>query len=127
VIRTIVGLVLLASCSHRPVVTARDLLGAPERFDGADVVVVGQVMNPRFRMPEQGNSYTTFTLADGTAQVPVFGWGKLDIDSGDIVEVRGAFRHTAAAGSDLLRDVVEVLFVRRLRAAPGLRGPAGVP
>ena len=121
-------LALLAGCGvHHPVVTAHDLVVAPERFADVEVVVAGQVKNPRFRIPERGNSYTTFTLADGTASVPVFGWGKLDIDGGDFVEVRGIFRRAAAAGSDEVRDAVEATFVRRLRAATPLPGPSGVP
>jgi hypothetical protein len=124
----VAALVLLVACgAHHPVPTVRDVLAAPDRFANVDVVMTGQVGNPRFRSPERGNSYTTFTLADGTGSVLVFGWGKLDIDNGDIVEVRGTFRRAAQAGSDTLDDAVEVAFLRRLRAAVPLTGPSGVP
>lgn len=117
-------LACLAGCQGpSQVVTARQLREAPPR-EGERIVLTGQVQELRVRMPERGNSYTEFVIADGTGRVRAFGWGRLEIDSGDLVEVRGVFRPVTAAGSDQLRDVVEVSFVRRLRAA---RQPPGTP
>jgi hypothetical protein len=122
-------IVLTAGCQPpRTVVDARGVLAAPDRFYDQGIVLVGQAQSVRLRAPEHGNSYTHFVLADGSGRVPVFGWGTLDIASGDLVEVRGAYRAVVHAGSDVLRDTIEALFVRRLRAAGQVPGtPSGPP
>jgi len=116
-------------CAPRAsVVTARDLIEAPAPHDGARIVVVGQVQDPRSRMPSTGNSYTSFVLADGTGRVPVVAWGTQEIDAGDVVEVRGVFHTAMRAGAETLPDTVEAAFVRRLRAAAEPPGtPVGPP
>jgi hypothetical protein len=121
---------LLASgcTAQRPVLTARALLADPAQYDGTPIVLVGQVQQPRKRMPAEGNAYTSFVLADGTGRVPVFGWSVLDIDSGDLLEVRGTFRREQPLGGEIVRNTVEADFVRRLRAASQPRGaPVGPP
>ena len=124
----VVVLALLLGCMPRArVVTAAKLLQDPARFDGAHVVIAGRVVDLRMRAPEQGNAYTSFLLADGTARLSVFGWGKLDVDPGDLVEVRGEFHSLAHAGSDTLPDTLEASFVRRVAHGPQLPGPIGPP
>lgn len=118
-----------AACQKPPTVaTGRDLLTAPERYDGERVLVAGVAQNPRKRMPATGPEYTSFTVLDGTDRVPVIAWGTQPVESGDLVEVRGVFRSQIAVGGDVLHDTVEAAFVRPLRKAMQPRGtPAGPP
>jgi hypothetical protein len=67
---------------------------------------------------------TSFTLADGTARVPVIAWGTQEIGMGDVVEVRGAFRSQLRVGVDMVPDAVEAKFVRVVRHAGQ---PPGTP
>jgi len=109
------------------VLTAGDLVRAPERHDGARVVLVGQVQLLRARLSTGEAAYTSFVLADGSGHVPVFGWGTLSIDQGDLVEVRGVFHASRQLGAETVRNTVEAAFVRRLRKAEQLPGPSGPP
>jgi hypothetical protein len=114
------SLMLLAACSPpREVVTVRTLVENPSGYDGQAIVLVGTVENPR-----RGPGYTSFTLTDGTARVPVIVGGTQPIGMGDVVEVRGAFRTQLRAGDQLLPDTVEAKFVRVVRAAAQ---PPGTP
>jgi hypothetical protein len=124
----LIGLAAVA-CQERPtVVTAREMLSTPAGHDGQRVVISGVVENPRKRLPPEGNGYTSFTLADGTAHVPVIAWGTEHVGAGDIVEVRGVFHSRMLAGSDVLHDVVEAAFVRPFRKATQPPGtPVGPP
>ena len=72
-------------------------------------------------VPPQGSGYTAFTLTDGTARVPVIGWGTQQIGMGDVVEVRDAFRTRLSAGNEVPLDTVEAKFVRLMRAAAAAR------
>jgi hypothetical protein len=121
--------VVAAACQKRPTVaTARELLAAPERYDGERIVLAGLVQNPRNRMPAEGPDYTSFTLVDGTDRVPVIAWGTVAVGSGDVVEVRGVFHAQMVVGGDVLHDTVEAAFVRPFRKAPQPPGtPAGPP
>jgi len=118
---------LVAGCqSPRSVVTARDLVAAPERHAEQDVVIAGTVEDPRRRMPTNADTYTSFTLADGTAHLPVVAWGTQPVGSGDLVEVRGVFHDRMRIGNDVVDRVIEAKFVRVLQGAvqpPG--SPAG--
>ena len=123
-----VGCLLIVGCSARQtIVTAEQLVQSSQEADGARIVLTGRVQEIRLQSPSQGNTYTTFALADGTARAMVFGWGTLAIDSGDLVEVRGVFHSVAHVGTDTLYDTVEASLVRRLQAAPQLPGPSGPP
>jgi hypothetical protein len=91
------GAAIAARHAHAglPVRTALELVS----FHGGTVTAVeqpctatGRVKSLRLRVPERGNSYTSFELADGTGRVPAMSGGTLDIDSGDLVEVRGVYR-----------------------------------
>ena len=128
------GLVLVAlglalGCEKpRAVLTGRQLLGAPAEHAEERVVLVGTVQNPRKRTPPVGDVHTEFTLADGTARVPVVAWGTEPVSSGDLVEVRGVFHDEMPLGDGVRDDVVEAKFVRVLRAAPQPPGtPVGPP
>ena len=112
-------LLLLACGPPRTVVTARALVEDPTGFDGQAIVLVGTVENPR-----RGPGYTSFTLTDGTARVPVIAWGTQPVGMGDVIEVRGALRTQLRAGDQLLPDTVEARFVRVVRAAAQ---PPGTP
>src|SRR6266446_5699038 len=69
--------VLLIACgAPRNVLTARTLIEDPARYDGEAILLVGTVENPRMHVPSQGPGYTTFTLSDGTARVPVMSGGR---------------------------------------------------
>lgn len=108
--------VLAVACgSPRAVVTARTLVEDPSGHDGEDIVLVGTVENPRRQVASQGAGYTSFTLTDGTARVPVIAWGTQEVGMGDVVEVRGAFRNRLRVGSDMVPDAVEAKFVRVVR------------
>ena len=124
--RTVVALLaLVAGCGPpRGVVTARTLVTEPARHHGEQIVLVGTAENPRSRTPDRGNTYTSFTVADGTARVPVIAPGTQPVGAGDTVEVRGRFRTRVEAGSDVVPDAVEAKFVRVMRAAGQ---PPGTP
>lgn len=112
----------------RTVLTARGLHEASDRSYDQHVVIAGRAQSLRARTPERGNPYTYFEIADGTGRMPAVGWGLLQIDSGDVVEVRGVYRAVVHMGSDVFRDAIEVSFVRRLRAAGQVPGtPSGPP
>src|SRR5438874_13708123 len=115
----IVALVaLLAGCGPpRNVVTARTLVADPVRHEDEQIVLVGTAENPRVRTPERGNTYTSFTLTDGTARVPIVVWGTQPVGAGDTVEVRGSFRTRVRAGTGVVPDAVEAKVVRVLRPA----------
>ena len=119
--RLAVGLlVLLTACGPpRSVVTVAALVEDPSRYDGAEVLLAGVVENPR-----RNAGYTSFTLSDGTARVPVIAWGTEEVGIGDTVEVRGAFRSQLHAGTDILSDTVEAKFVRLVSRAVQ---PPGTP
>jgi hypothetical protein len=113
-------LALLIACGPpRTVVTVAALVEDPSRYDGAEVVLAGVVENPR-----RNAGYTSFTLSDGTARVPVMAWGTEEVGIGDTVEVRGAFRSELRADGDVLSDTVESKFVRVVRRAVQ---PPGTP
>jgi len=120
--------VALANCSAQQVVSGRDLIEAPDRFEGRPIVLTGIVQDPRKRLPNDGATCTTFTLVDGSARVPVAAPGTLPVSAGDLVEVRGTFHQQLRIGGDTLVDTVEAEFVRPLRPAmqpPGT--PVGPP
>jgi len=119
--RLAVGLlVLLTACGPpRSVVTVAALVEDPSRYDGAQIVLAGVVENPR-----RNAGYTSFTLSDGTARVPVIAWGTEEVGIGDTVEVRGAFRSELRTDGDVLSDTVESKFVRVVRRAVQ---PPGTP
>ena len=120
--------VALAACSARQVVSGRDLIEAPDRFEGQPIVFTGIAQDPRKRMPDGGATYTSFTLVDGSARVPVAAPGTQPVSAGDLVEVRGMFHAQLRIGGDVLVDTVEAEFVRPLRPAmqpPGT--PVGPP
>jgi hypothetical protein len=114
--------------AQRTVLTAAELDADPARWAETPIVLVGQVQQLRKRMPAEGDNYTEFVVADGTGRVPVFGWSTLEIDSGDLVEVRGVLHAETRLGGETVRNVVEAAFVRRLRGAAQPRGtPVGPP
>jgi hypothetical protein len=108
-------------------VTVRDVVEDADRLAEKPLVLVGRVEELRLRTPSAGNTYTSFVLADGTGRVPAIAHGTLDVNPGDLVEVRGVFRPTLSVGSDTLVDTIEAAYVRRVQAAPPLAGPAGPP
>ncbi|HYV56123.1 MAG TPA: OB-fold nucleic acid binding domain-containing protein [Candidatus Nitrosopolaris sp.] len=110
---------LIACGPPRRVVTVAALVEDPSRYDGAEVLLAGVVENPR-----RNAGYTSFTLSDGTARVPVIAWGTEEVGIGDTVEVRGAFRSQLHAGTDILSDTVEAKFVRLVSRAVQ---PPGTP
>jgi len=111
-------LVLAVACSPpRSVVTARTLVEDPSGHDGGEIVLVGTAENPQRQVASPGPGFTSFTLADGTARVPVIAWGTQEIGMGDVVEVRGAFRSQLRVGVDMVPDAVEAKFVRVVRRA----------
>lgn len=112
------------ACSARQVVSGRDLIEAPDRFEGQRIVLTGIAQDPRKRMPDGGATYTSFTLVDGSARVPVAAPGTQPVSAGDLVEVRGAFHEQLRLGGDVLVDTVEAEFVRPLRPAAQ---PPGTP
>ena len=114
----------LACQQPRNVVTARQLLQDPAHHDGEQVVLTGLVQDPRVRTPSEGNSYTSFSVLDGTGRVGVIAWGTQEVASNDLVEVRGTFHDQRVVGRDVMHDVVEAKFVRLLRRAPQ---PPGTP
>jgi hypothetical protein len=114
----------LAACSARQVVSGRDLIEAPDRFEGHRIVLTGVAQDPRKRMPDGGATYTSFTLVDGSARVSVAAPGTQPISAGDLVEVRGVFHGQLRIGGDALVDTVEAEFVRPLR--PSMQ-PPGTP
>jgi hypothetical protein len=120
--------VALAACSARQVASGRDLIEAPDRFEGQRIVLTGIVQDPRTQMPAGGTTYTSFTVVDGSARVPVAAPGTQPVSSGDLVEVRGVFHAQLRIGGDALVDTVEAEFVRPIRPAvqpPGT--PVGPP
>jgi len=119
--RFTLGLIaLLIACGPpRTVVTVAALVEDPSRYDGAEVVLAGVVENPR-----RNAGYTSFTLSDGTARVPVIAWGTQEVGFGDTVEVRGAFRSQLPAGTEVLSDTVEAKLVRVVKRAVQ---PPGTP
>jgi hypothetical protein len=119
---------LLVGCSARQVVSGRDLVEAPDRFDGRPIVLAGTVQDPRRRGPSADTGYTTFTLLDGSARVAIAVAGTLSVDAGERVEVRGVFREQLRVDGDLLVDTVEAKSVRPLGSAAGTPGtPVGPP
>jgi hypothetical protein len=122
-------LALAFACQPRPdVVTARDLVREGARYDAQRIVLTGLAQNPRIGGSPELGTYTSFTLADGTAHVPVIAPGTQDVSQGDIVEVRGVFHDQMRVGDDVLRNVVEASFLWPRRRAPGIPGaPAGPP
>jgi hypothetical protein len=117
--------VLAVACSPpRSVVTARALVEDPSGHDAEEIVLVGTVENPRREVASRGPGYTSFTLADGTARVPVIAWGTQEVGMGDVVEVRGAFRTRLGVGDQMVPDAVEAKFVRVVRRAGQ---PPGTP
>ena len=111
---------LLIACGPpRSVVTVAALVEDPSRYDGTEVVLAGVVENPR-----RNAGYTSFTLSDGSARVPVIGWGTQEVGIGDTVAVRGAFRSQLRADGEVLSDSVEAKFVRVVRRAVQ---PPGTP
>ena len=116
--------VALANCSTPQVVGGRDLIEAPDRFEGQRIVLTGIVQDPRKRMPNDGATYTAFTLVDGSARVPVAAPGTQPVSADDLVEVRGVFHQQLRIGGDTLVDTVEAEFVRPLR--PSVQ-PPGTP
>ena len=120
--------VALAACSARQVVSGRDLIEAPDRFEGQRIVLTGTAQDPRKRMPDGGAPYTSFTLVDGSARVPVAAAGIQLVSAGDLVEVRGVFHGQLRIGGDALVDTVEAEVVRSLRSAEQPPGtPVGPP
>jgi len=125
--RLAVPLLLLAAVGCQPpptVVTARQLLREPSRFDGERLLIAGLVQNPRKQLPAEGNGYTSFDLADGTDRVPVVAWGTERVGSGDVVQVRGVFHKQMQIGGDVLHDVLEAAFLRPIERAAQ---PPGTP
>ena len=121
-------LTVVAGCTSRRVVSGRDLVEAPDRFDGRPVVISGIVEDPRPHAPSTAGGYTTFTLRDGSTRVPVAVPGTQTVSAGDLVEVRGVFREQVRVGGDALVDTVEATSVRPLGAASPPPGtPVGPP
>jgi len=119
---------LVVGCSARQVVSGRDLVEAPDRFDGRPIVLAGVVQDPRRRGPAADGGYTTFTLLDGSARVPIAAAGPQPVDAGERVEVRGVFREQLRVDGDLLVDTVEAKSVRPLGSAAAAPGtPVGPP
>ena len=87
-------------------------------------MLTGLVRDPRVRRPSEGNSYTSFSVLDGTGRVGVIAWGTQEVASNDLVEVRGTFHDQLVVGRDVMHDAVEAKFVRLLRRAPQ---PPGTP
>ena len=121
-------LALVLGCTSRQVVSGRDLIEAPDRFAGRQIVLTGVVQDPRRPAPAGDGGYTTFTLLDGGARIPVAAPGTQAVSAGDLVEVRGVFREQARVGGELLLDTVEAELVRPLRTAAQPPGtPVGPP
>src|SRR5438477_3512988 len=99
--------VALAACSAQQVVSGRDLIEAPDRFEGRRIVLTGTAQDPRQRMPDGGPTYTSFTVVDGSTRVPVVAPGTQPVSAGDLVEVRGVFHGQLRIGGDALVDTVE--------------------
>ncbi len=119
---------MLFGCDRRTVVNGRDIIEAPDRYDGRQIVLTGIVQNPRRLTMADGTGYTGFTVLDGSARVAIAAPGTQSVSSGDLVEVRGEFREQLRSGGDVLIDTVEARFVRVLRSATQPPGtPVGPP
>jgi hypothetical protein len=120
--------VTLAACSAPQVVSGRDLIEAPDRFEARRIVLTGVAQDPRQQTPDGGTTYTSFTLVDGSARVPVAAPGTQPVRAGDLVEVRGMFHGQLRIGGDALVDTVEAELVRPLRPSAQPPGtPVGPP
>ena len=111
-------LAALVACASPRSVSTHELVEDPTGHDGAAIVLVGSVENPRVEARSDGRDYTAFTLSDGTARVPVIARGTPPITKGDVVEVRGTFRSQLHAGNEQIPDTVEAKDVRVVGSAP---------
>jgi hypothetical protein len=124
----IVALLLPLGCTRARVVTAQDVIETAPDIDGAHLVLVGRVQDPRTQTAKSGGAYTTFIVADGTGRVPVFARGTERIGAGDLGEVRGTFHRQAHLEGDLLSDTIEADALRLLSQAAQPPGtPVGPP
>jgi hypothetical protein len=128
VLPLVLVLALVVACQPRAdVVTARDLVREPGAHDAQRIVITGIAQNPRLGSSIERGTYTTFTLADGTARIPVIAPGTQDVQQGDLVEVRGVFRDRLELGHDDVRGVVEARFLWPRRKTPGIPGTPTTP
>lgn len=95
--------------------TCRELLRDPEAFDQKSVTLTGTAEDVRPRTSRRGNDYTTLRLNDQTGQVNIFSWGKLDVRTGDRVQVRGIFHRVKQVGRYRFYNEVEASSVQRVR------------
>jgi len=95
-------------------VTTRDLLGAPDKWHGRQVVLSGTVARLEPRTSERGNAYFTFSLADEAGTVAVFSRGTPEVRDGQRVQVEGFFHKVKRVGKHTFRNQVDAKRIRVL-------------
>ena len=99
VVALAVALVLsLAFAARALEVSVRELVEAPERFDGQAVLVRGTVTRLDRRGSQRSNPYYTFSLSDGLRVVRVFSFGDTACRNGESATVEGTFNRVKKTG-----------------------------
>lgn len=95
-------------------VTAKDLLGAPDKWHGQPVVLSGEVTRLEPRVSQRGNAYFTFQLVDETGAVRVFSYGTPEVSDGQRVQVEGIFHKIKRVGTYTFENQVDAKRIRLL-------------
>jgi hypothetical protein len=94
-----VALVLAAGSPAWALETSvRELVEAPERFDGRRLTVRGTVTNLHRQESRKGSPYYSFSLSDGLRVVRVFSFGDTTCRNGESATVEGTFSRVKKRG-----------------------------
>jgi hypothetical protein len=96
------AVLVLAGCRGAEVMTVKELLDDPSRFDGKQVRVVGEV-----RESIGALGYGAYRLDDGTGTIPVVSKEGGAPRTGARVGVEGAFRAVFTLGTESHAAIVE--------------------
>jgi hypothetical protein len=100
--------------SSKPVdVTVEKIVTEKGSYDGKEVSVKGTVSNIKFRTSMGGNPYSTFKLVgESGGRINVFIWGRLKLQPGVKVQVRGFYRKVMRVDQRIYYDQIDASEVK---------------